>query len=69
MNEAHRNNFSVCGFRELGSLSMTTPKVKAENNYGARGKSSAYFAACCASKASEPLNSMKTQTITTVTET
>jgi len=30
MNEAQRNNFSVCGFRDEGSLSMTTAGVKAE---------------------------------------
>ena len=69
MNEAHRNNFSVCGFRELGSLSMTTPKVKAEINYGARGKSLTHFTACCAAAASEPLNSIKPQTMTPVTDT
>ena len=69
MNEAQRNNYSVWGFRDLGSLSMTTAGVKAEIQYGARGKSLAYFVACCAAKAREPLNSMKAQTMTPVIET
>ena len=68
MNDAQRNSFSVCGLREEGSLSMTTTGVKAEIHYGARGKWSAYFTVA-ATAAKEPLNSMKAQTTTPVTDT
>jgi hypothetical protein len=47
---------------------MTTARVKAEIEYGARGKWSGQRTTAAA-LASEPLNSMKAQTTTPVTDT